>query len=106
MPNSSSSAMSSSGVMRHTAVGVRSSATVRDAKPTPAKRGTMTEQNLHDQDAYEIADAVRAKELSSAEVLEHYLGRIERLEPLLNAICDIDVDAARAQARAIDDRIA
>ncbi len=61
---------------------------------------------IFERDAYEIADSIRAEELSSVEVLEHYLLRIEHLDPQLNAICDIDVERARDQARAVDSRIA
>jgi aspartyl-tRNA(Asn)/glutamyl-tRNA(Gln) amidotransferase subunit A len=62
--------------------------------------------NLHERDAWELADAVRAGELSARTLLEHYLERIDRLDPTLNAICHRDVDGARATAAAIDDRVA
>ncbi len=61
--------------------------------------------DLHERPAHAIADAIRNRELSSVEVLEHFLARIERIEPDLNAICDLDTDGAREQARAIDARV-
>lgn len=61
---------------------------------------------LHELPAHEIADSVRQGQRSSAEVLEHFLVRIERFQPALNAMCDMDVDAARAAARDIDARAA
>ncbi len=61
---------------------------------------------LWQRDAYELADDIRSGTLLAADVLAHFLERIERFDPVLNAICDLDADGARAQAAAIDDRIA
>jgi aspartyl-tRNA(Asn)/glutamyl-tRNA(Gln) amidotransferase subunit A len=55
-----------------------------------------------ERDAHEIADAVRAGTLSAREVLDAHLERIDRLNPALNAVCFLDVDAARARAGGID----
>ncbi len=57
-------------------------------------------------DAWELADAVRAGELSARELLEDHLARIEACNPALNAVWFLDVDGARAHAGEIDDRIA
>jgi Asp-tRNA(Asn)/Glu-tRNA(Gln) amidotransferase A subunit family amidase len=57
-------------------------------------------------DAHEIADRVRDGEVSAKEVLETFVERIERYNEELNAIVHIDLDGARAQAAAIDQRIA
>lgn len=67
---------------------------------------TRRDGALHDLAAHEIADSVRAGERSSVDVLEHFLARVERFQPALNAVCDLSVDAARASARAIDARVA
>jgi aspartyl-tRNA(Asn)/glutamyl-tRNA(Gln) amidotransferase subunit A len=64
----------------------------------------MTE--VWDRDAWELAELIRGGDVSSLEVTDAYLDRIERFEPALNAWCDVDAEAARAQARAIDDRVA
>jgi aspartyl-tRNA(Asn)/glutamyl-tRNA(Gln) amidotransferase subunit A len=56
-------------------------------------------------DAWELADAVRAGELSASELLEDHLARIEARNPTLNAVWFLDVDGARAHAGKIDDRI-
>ncbi len=53
---------------------------------------------LHDLTALEQAAAVRAGELSPAELVEHYAGRIERLDGGLGAFVTLTLDAARAQA--------
>lgn len=56
--------------------------------------------------AHELAAAVRRRELSPTEVLEFFLARIERLNPTLNAFTAMRIDAARAEARALEARIA
>ena len=41
--------------------------------------------------AHRQAAAIRNRECSSVELLEHYLGRIERLNPALNAVVTVAV---------------
>jgi amidase len=50
------------------------------------------------------AELVRSGEVSSLELTEMYLARIERLDPGLNAYRDVFADAARDQARSADER--
>lgn len=52
--------------------------------------------------AYRLAALVRARKIGSLELLNLYLARVERFNPQLNAICVLDVDRARARARAAD----
>ncbi len=52
--------------------------------------------------ATELARAIRAKEVSSEEVVDAYLRRIEEVNPKLNAVVQLTADAARAQAREAD----
>jgi amidase len=52
------------------------------------------------QPAHALGEAIRRRELSSRELLEHYLARVERLNPALNAVVTLDPEAAR---RAADD---
>jgi amidase len=52
--------------------------------------------------AVELAAAVRARRVSAREVLETFLGRIERHNPALNAICTLDAGRARERAQAAD----
>ena len=52
--------------------------------------------------ASELVRALRRREISSRELLEHYLERIEQLNPSLNAVVTLDVDAACAAAAAAD----
>ena len=46
--------------------------------------------------------AIRDREITSRELLELYLDRIERLDPTINAVVTLDVDRARAEADAAD----
>lgn len=52
--------------------------------------------------ATELAAEVAAGRLSSRELLTHYLERVERLNPAVNAVITLDVEAATAAAAAAD----
>ena len=52
--------------------------------------------------AWEIAAAIRSKQLKATEVVEAALGRIERANPDLNAFVYVDADRAMADAREMD----
>jgi amidase len=52
--------------------------------------------------AHELARRLRRGELSSLELLDHYLARIDRLNPALNAVVVLDAERARARAREAD----
>ncbi|TYB41076.1 amidase [Actinomadura chibensis] len=52
--------------------------------------------------AGELAAAVAAKEVSSVELLDLYLARVERFDPRVNAIVARDEEGARAAALAAD----
>jgi aspartyl-tRNA(Asn)/glutamyl-tRNA(Gln) amidotransferase subunit A len=59
---------------------------------------------LHDLSIGALADRLAARELSSVELTRHFLARIERLNPDLNAVITVTAqdalaDAARADAR-------
>jgi amidase len=53
-----------------------------------------------------LARAIRAKEVSSAEVVQAYLQRIEAVNPHLNAVVQLCADTARAEAKAADAALA
>lgn len=55
--------------------------------------------------ARELARRLRAGEFSSLELLEFYLGRIERLNGPLNAVVTLDPDGVREKARRADARL-
>ncbi|MBL8343487.1 MAG: amidase [Rubrivivax sp.] len=56
--------------------------------------------------AHELARRLRRRELSALELLDHYLARIERLNPRFNAVVVLDAERARARAREADAALA
>ncbi|MDP2761213.1 MAG: Asp-tRNA(Asn)/Glu-tRNA(Gln) amidotransferase subunit GatA [Sideroxyarcus sp.] len=54
----------------------------------------------------QIGDALRARKISSVELTQHYLDRIARLNPALNAFITLNPVLSLAQARAADQRLA
>ncbi len=64
----------------------------------------MSDSDLMFRGALELAGMVRAGEVSSRELVELSLERIEELNPALNAFVDVDEDGARATAAAIGAR--
>lgn len=57
---------------------------------------------LHHLTANEQLDGLRRGEFTSAELTEHYLGRIERLDSELGAFATVTPDAARVRARDVE----
>ena len=49
--------------------------------------------------ASELTRALREREISSRELLEHYLDRVERLNPSLRAVVTLDAERARGARR-------
>jgi len=56
--------------------------------------------------AADLAAAIRAGRITSRALLDHYLERVDRFNPALNAIIHLDVEAARARADAADQALA
>lgn len=52
--------------------------------------------------ARQLAEAIRTKELSSLEVVDAHLRRIEEVNPKLNAVVQLAAETARVQARQAD----
>ena len=61
-----------------------------------------TSTNLTTAPATELLRALRARQISSRELLEQYLARVEQANPALNAVVTLDVEGARAAAAAAD----
>lgn len=57
-------------------------------------------------DATRLVERLGAKEFSSSELLEHYVARIHRYNPEVNAIVATRLEQARARAKAADDALA
>ena len=60
----------------------------------------MPDSDLMFRSAIELAEMVRSGEISSRELVETSLERIEELNPSLNAFVDIDAERALAAADA------
>jgi amidase len=58
--------------------------------------------NLHFKSAAEIARLIRERTVSAVDALEHFLARVEKHNPRLNAIIWLDATRARERARAAD----
>jgi len=63
-------------------------------------RGTLAE--LHDLSAVALRDSLRKGEVSSVEAAAHFIGRIERHNPLLGAFLTVTAEQAMDNARAAD----
>ena len=70
---------------------------------TPAVGAALAEDNLTWMPAWQIRDLVAARDVSAAEVLEHFLNRIEEHDGTLNAFKPLDTAGARDQAKRADD---
>ena len=65
-----------------------------------------TSTDLSTAPASDLLHALQTRELSSRELLEYYLSRIERYNPSLNAVVTVDAEGARAAAAAADEATA
>jgi amidase len=66
----------------------------------------LTDDTLHYSSATVLAEAIRAKRVSSLEVVNACLRRIEQVNPRLNAVVQLVADTARANARQADAELA
>ena len=57
---------------------------------------------MHRLSAIELRDKFVGGELSAAAIVEHFLARIERLDPQVGAFLNVLKDRARAKARELD----
>jgi amidase len=62
--------------------------------------------DLHWWTATDLADAIRGREVSARETLEHFVSRIEKLDEPINSVVRWDLDRARSAAAAADQAIA
>src|SRR5271156_309009 len=60
---------------------------------------------LHNLSIGELADRLAKRQISSVELTQHFLGRIERLNPALNAMITLTAKQALADAAAADARL-
>ena len=62
--------------------------------------------DLHFRPAVELLAAIRTRAISSRELTAHFLQRIERLNPKINAVVTLDAERALARAAAADAALA
>jgi amidase len=70
--------------------------------PDDPRVAGLTDGTLHYASATVLAEAIRQKRVSSLEVVDAYLRRIDQVNPRLNAVVQLTADAARADARKAD----
>lgn len=54
---------------------------------------------------WQLVANIAAKKLSPVDVVEHFLQRIDRLDPVINAYITVDYQGARAQAKAAEQAV-
>lgn len=62
----------------------------------------MRKQDLFFLPAFEIAGLINRQELSASEVLERFIERLQKINPILNAYCTSTLEMARNQAAQVD----
>src|ERR1700704_1004676 len=58
--------------------------------------------DLHYKSAVQLAALIRRKKIGCLELLDHFLARVEKYNPQLNAIIWMDREKARKRAKAAD----
>src|SRR5215470_7399630 len=78
----------------------------RRARQDGSRTGGMNMLDMHFWSAKRLAGAVRRRKIGCLELLEHYLKRVERHNPALNAIIATNLAAARRRADEADAALA
>lgn len=65
----------------------------------------MNKEDICFMPAWEMAEKIKTQELTSQEITEVLIERIERLNPIINAYCTPTFDLAREMAKKADDRV-
>ncbi|MHA1914651.1 MAG: amidase [Promethearchaeota archaeon] len=65
----------------------------------------MNNEEICYMSAWEMADKIKAQELTSQEITEILIERIEKINPIINAYCTPTFDLARKMAKNADERI-
>ncbi|GAI72649.1 unnamed protein product [marine sediment metagenome] len=65
----------------------------------------MNKEDICFMSAVDMFDAIRKQELTSQEITETIIERIEKINPIINAYCTPTFDLAREMARKADDKI-
>ena len=65
----------------------------------------MNKEDICFMPAYETAEKIRTQELTSLEITETIIERIEKINPIINAYCIPTYDLAREMAKKADERV-
>ena len=65
----------------------------------------MNKEDICFMPAYEMAEKIRSQEITSLEITETIIERIERINPILNAYCTTTFDLARVMAKKADESV-
>ena len=65
----------------------------------------MKKEDICFMPAYEMADKIKNQELTSLEITETIINRIEDINPKVNAYCTVTFDIAREMAKKSDDAV-
>jgi len=87
-------------------LGVAAAATAALPPVTVADPAPRSAESLAFASAADAARAIRRKEISSLELTEHMLARIEKHNPKINAVVTVSADLARSMAKTADEALA
>ena len=65
----------------------------------------MNKEDICFMPAYEMVEKIRSQELTSLEITETIIERIEKINPILNAYCTTTFDLAREMAKKADESV-
>ena len=65
----------------------------------------LSKEEIYFMPAYEIRDVIKRQEMSSQEITEIMIERIEQINPKLNAFCIPTFDLARTAAKEADEAV-
>ena len=65
----------------------------------------MNQEDICFMSAFEMREKIKSQELSSVEITETIIERIERINPLLNAYCTTTFEIARESAKNTDEKV-
>ena len=65
----------------------------------------MNQEDICFMSAFEMREKIKSQELSSVEITETIIERIEKINPLLNAYCTTTFDIARESAKNADEKV-
>jgi aspartyl-tRNA(Asn)/glutamyl-tRNA(Gln) amidotransferase subunit A len=65
----------------------------------------MNKEDICYMPAWEMAEKIKTQELTSLEITETLIERIEKINPIINAYCTPTFELARDMAKAADDRV-